>query len=102
LAKEFKTSLGRAGDDPGHVIAKVLGGHGDIPNIVPINSTLNRGQLASLEKRIAQHVGRGGTADIHVKFNYAPGSTSFRPTAIEYKWKLSGQSRWSTTGQLPN
>lgn len=44
--------LGLDTDDAGHIIAKRLGGSGDVDNVFPQDSHINRGQFKAFEAKL--------------------------------------------------
>jgi hypothetical protein len=81
-ANSLNTADGKI--DAGHIIARILGGGIGHDNIVPLSPSVNRGDMAHLERQIANTVrDTGKNAVITVKLFYDGDST--RPTRIEYK-----------------
>jgi hypothetical protein len=88
-ANELNTNGGKI--DAGHIIARILGGGIGHDNIVPLSPSVNRGDMAHLERQIADVVrATGKNANIEVQLFYE--GTSTRPSRIEYK---------ATVGNLP-
>jgi hypothetical protein len=81
-ANELNTHGGKI--DAGHIIARILGGGIGHDNIVPLDSRVNRGEMARLERQIAIAVRTTGkSATITVELFYDGKNT--RPARIEYK-----------------
>ena len=76
--------LGLDTDDAGHIIAKRLGGSGDVDNVFPQDSHINRGQFKAFEAKIADAVKTYGSVDISIQLKYGKGGT--RPTYIIYSY----------------
>ena len=76
--------LGFDTDDAGHIIAKRLGGSGDIDNVFPQDSRINRGQFRLFEAEIANAVKTYGSVDVSIQLKYKNGGT--RPTHIIYSY----------------
>lgn len=70
----FRSSRDFGGDDAGHVIAKELGGHGDLSsplNIVPLHAATNTGLLWRAAEALAKNAAkRGGCVCVRVSFEY--------------------------------
>jgi hypothetical protein len=80
-ANELNTAGGKI--DAGHIIARILGGGIGDNNIVPLTPSVNRGEMARLERRIARAVrDTGKSATITVELFYEGNST--RPSHIKY------------------
>ncbi|MCE9341135.1 DNA/RNA non-specific endonuclease, partial [Bacteroides fragilis] len=74
--------LGFDTDDAGHIIAKRLGGSGDVDNVFPQDSHINRGQFRAFEAKIADAVKTYSSVDVSIQLKYGKGGT--RPTYIIY------------------
>ena len=71
--------------DAGHILAKRLGGYGDLPiNIFPQNSTINRGIYAQFEKKIYKYIKKNKLfAKLTWKFYYK-NSQKTMPYLVNY------------------
>jgi PKD repeat protein len=94
-ARDWTKANGNTTDDAGHLLAFSLGGAGGIKadNIVPIDLTLNRGQIAQLEKSIATDLTAGKTVTLKVELKYPTSGKIFRPNEIIYTITTNGVSR---------
>ncbi len=86
-------NLAGAGDDAGHLIARVLGGRGgkNSGNILPMESGLNRGRVSAMERDIAGRLrtaAPGTTMDATVDITYPPSGGS-RPWKFKYTFMFS-------------
>lgn len=87
--------LGFDTDDAGHIIAKRLGGSGDIDNVFPQDSRINRGQFRLFEAEIADAVKTYGSVDVSIQLEYENGGT--RPTSIVYSYTTpNGKTKTNT------
>jgi hypothetical protein len=77
--------MGKETDDAGHAIGKSLGGGGgrETGNIFPVDAAVNRGEMARLEKSIAEEVRAGREVYVEVTLKYASPYDA-RPTKIVY------------------
>lgn len=76
-------------DDMGHLIGKLLGGKGELGNVVAQFRGINRGQFRVFEQRIAKYLkeNKGVEAMLEVIPKYV--GDSLRPDKIEYSVKFS-------------
>jgi hypothetical protein len=75
-----------AGDQKGHIVPKALNGAGSKSNYFPVNSVLNQGRMADLEKALLRFArNRGSSFRIKWTFGY-PSPTSTRPSTIKYEF----------------
>ena len=91
-SQNWTAANGLPSDDPGHILARVLGGPGGIrsDNIVPIDITLNRGALSSLEKQLASRVSKNGdNVSVHIQLVYGNATLPNRPTQIVYNYSIN-------------
>ena len=80
-------------DDGGHLIATIFGGSGDIDNLVPMDSNLNRGVWRNLEKDWTEALKDG--EEVKVKIVPIFEGNSQRPAQFEIQYKI-GEDRWRT------
>ena len=80
--------VNNTGDDGGHLLADSLGGSSDYFNLVPMNSTLNRGAFNKLESRLKDLAVGGHDVDINVKAIYPDNGN--RPIEFIYKYMVDG------------
>jgi len=84
---------GCAGDDGGHLIASSLGGAGDRVNMVPQESTLNRGDWKAMENFLRGEVEAGKTVSVKIEIEYAV-SGGRRPDSFVVNAMIDGRP-WS-------
>lgn len=77
------------GDDGGHLIARILGGSSGNENIVPMRSTINRGDYKRAENEIAEAIKQGKEVQDSIKIEYDGDST--RPVKIERTYVIDGE-----------
>ena len=75
-------------DDRGHLIADRFNGSGGIENLVAMDSKLNQGDYAKLEKKLADAVDSGAKVDLKVQPTYDKDST--RPTEFRVTYTIDG------------
>ncbi|MGY0691944.1 DNA/RNA non-specific endonuclease [Virgibacillus sp. FSP13] len=68
-------------DDGGHIIASIFKGSGDIDNLVPMNSKLNRSEYKTLENTWKKALEKDKEVNIKVKPKY--GGQSIRPSEFK-------------------
>lgn len=78
-------------DDGGHLIASIFNGSGSLDNLVPMNSTLNRGDWKAMEKSWAKALDNGETVDVKIEPIYS--GTSQRSISFEVEYKI-GNGKW--------
>lgn len=78
-------------DDGGHLIATIFKGSGNIDNLVPMDSTLNRGAWKTMENTWARALKAGEQVKVKIKINY--GSSSKRPSSFDIEYKI-GEDDW--------
>ncbi|MQR94657.1 T7SS effector LXG polymorphic toxin [Fictibacillus phosphorivorans] len=76
-------------DDGGHLIASIFKGSGEIDNLVPMNSTLNRSEYKTLENTWKKALEEGKEVIIKVKPIYEGQST--RPSEFKINYSLDGK-----------
>lgn len=90
--REKMQTIGHRTDDSGHIIAYCLGGTGnDEENFVPIIKSLNRGQMAMIEKEIKNILTANQTwyAEITVILSFDPkAEKNLRPIKVRYQVKF--------------
>ena len=80
-------------DDGGHLIASIFMGSGDIDNLVPMNSNLNRGQWKAMENAWASTLEKDKTARIQVKIKPIYEDDTSRPTKFDVKYRINN-GKW--------
>jgi hypothetical protein len=89
-ARSSAQAAGNAGDDAGHIIARILGGPGGkrSGNVFAQNAGTNRGTYRDFEARIRNYIERNNvTAYARVRLRYS--GNSMRPTGIDYRVRFS-------------
>jgi hypothetical protein len=76
-------------DDGGHLIASIFKGSGEIDNLVPMNSTLNRSEYRTLENTWKNALMEGKT--VNVKINPIYEGTSVRPSEFKIDYTIDGK-----------
>ncbi|MGP4079140.1 DNA/RNA non-specific endonuclease [Pseudalkalibacillus sp. R45] len=76
-------------DDGGHLVASIFKGSGEIDNLVPMDSNLNRGPFKSLEREWASLIKAGKVVEISVKPIYK--GESLRPDAFNISYSVNGK-----------
>ena len=97
-SRRYARSLGYQTDDAGHIIGKQLGGSGGKANVFPQNLSINRGEFAQFEGRVANLVHETGQVDITITFEY-DGTT--RPTKIRYEAVANNGKRLTQSFKNP-
>ena len=77
----------RGADDGGHLIARRFGGSDKVDNIVPMNSSLNRGEYKRMENDWESALQDGKKVDADIKIRYE--GDSKRPTDFHIVSKIS-------------
>ena len=75
-------------DDQGHLIGHQFGGSDKLENLVPMDSNLNRGDYAKLEKTLADAVKDKADVRLKVEPVYENGST--RPSEFRVSYSING------------
>ena len=77
-------------DDAAHLIASMFGGYGSYPNLVPMNSSINRfGLFRQIEQDMERAIKNGKrVTDFIVKMEYT--GVSRRPDSFLVKYKING------------
>ena len=78
-------------DDDGHLIASIFKGSGDIDNLVPMNSNLNRGAWRKMEKSWADAIADGTEVEVNIIAVYREDTQ--RPTDFIVKYRID-KGRW--------
>lgn len=76
-------------DDRGHLIGDQFNGSGDLLNLVPMDSTLNKGDYKKLENTLADALKDG--ADVRVKIEPVYEGDSHRPSKINFSYDIDGE-----------
>ena len=79
---EYRTTvgnLGNAGDDGGHLLAKIFEGFTEGVNLVPMNRNLNRGAYAQFEATLATALETGNRVGLQIEVIYDVGNSTVRP-----------------------
>ncbi|WP_231038024.1 DNA/RNA non-specific endonuclease [Pectinatus frisingensis] len=76
-------------DDGGHLIASIFKGSGEIDNLVPMNSTLNRSEYKSLENTWKNALDEGKTVNVKIEPTYNSGSV--RPAKFDIEYTIDGK-----------
>ncbi|WP_245838650.1 DNA/RNA non-specific endonuclease [Marininema halotolerans] len=80
-------------DDGGHLIASIFGGSGNIDNLVPMNSNLNRGRWKAMENTWSSALHDGSKVKVKITPKY--GGESNRPDEILVRYKID-DGIWET------
>ncbi len=76
-------------DDGGHLIASIFKGSGELDNLVPMNSTLNRSEYKILENTWKNALKEGKTVNVKIEPNY--NSSSIRPSKFDIEYTIDGK-----------
>ena len=79
----------RTTDDRGHLIADRFNGSGGIENLTAMDSKLNQGDYATLEKKLADAVDNGSKVEMKVQPCYEKDST--RPSEFKVTYTIDGE-----------
>ena len=79
-------------DDGGHLIATIFKGSGNMDNLVPMNSNLNRGEWKKLENEWANALNDGDKVRVKITPNYS--GNSKRPDSFVIRYKIGDEDRW--------
>ncbi|ALZ60973.1 Putative ribonuclease YeeF [Bacillus cereus] len=82
----------RLDDDGGHLIATIFKGSGNMDNLVPMNSNLNRGEWKKLENEWANALNDGDKVRVKITPNYS--GNSKRPDSFVIRYKIGDEDRW--------
>ena len=64
------------------MIATIFNGDGNLANLVPMNSNLNRGAWEAMERDWADQLSRNYKVDVSISVVYPDGNTSLRPESF--------------------
>ena len=78
-------------DEGGHLIASIFEGSGDLDNLVPMNSSLNKGDWKAMENTWSRALGSG--KKVTVKINPIYKDTSLRPSSFKVEYRIDN-GRW--------
>ena len=74
-------------DDGGHLIATIFKGSGNIDNLVPMDSVLNRGDWKSMEKSWSAALSEGRKVEVNIEAVY--NGKSARPISFEVEYRIN-------------
>ncbi len=77
-------------DDGGHIVARILGGAEGEENLVPMRSTINRGDYKKMENEIAKALEEGKEVTVHIELEYD--GDSERPSKIKATYTIDGKT----------
>lgn len=80
----------RDADDGGHLLASILGGSEGSENLVPMRSTVNRGDYKKMEYEIAKALQEGKDVKLHIEIEYE--GDSRRPSKIKARYETDGKT----------
>jgi hypothetical protein len=80
----------RDNDDGGHIVARILGGAEGDENLVPMRSTINRGDYKKMENEIAKALEEGKEVTVHIELEYD--GDSERPSKIKATYTIDGKT----------
>lgn len=78
------------GDDGGHLFGQQFGGSSSVLNVVPMKSTLNRGDYLAMERLWKKAADEGKIITAKVKLKYGNDATE-RPSWIEVTYDIDGE-----------
>nr|OZC15884.1 putative ribonuclease YeeF [Sporomusa silvacetica DSM 10669] len=76
-------------DDGGHLIASIFKGSGEIDNLVPMDSTLNRSEYKALENTWKTALNDGKTVNVKIEPTY--NTNSLRPAKFDIEYTIDGK-----------
>lgn len=79
----------KSSDDRGHLIGDQFNGSSDLLNLVPMDSTLNKGDYKKLENTLADALKDG--ADVRVKIEPVYEDDSHRPRKINFSYSIDDE-----------
>lgn len=90
-------------DDGGHLIASIFKGSGDIDNLVPMNSQINRsgGKWYEMEQRWLKALRADPPKHVEVKIEPVYKNDSLRPSEFLVEYKIGEQKRFRTIKNKP-
>jgi hypothetical protein len=71
------------------LIATIFNGDGNLANLVPMNSNLNRGPWESMERDWADLLSQNYKVDVSISVVYPDGNASLRPESFTIKTVVS-------------
>ena len=77
-------------DEGGHLIATIFKGSGNIDNLVPMNSNLNKGEWEKLERTWAKALNAEPPKEVKVKITPVYVGNSKRPESFKINYKIGG------------
>jgi hypothetical protein len=77
-------------DDGGHLIAKIFKGSGELDNLVPMNSTLNKGEYKWLEYTWKKALEEGKKVKVKIEPIYQ--ENSMRPSKFKVDYTIDGKA----------
>lgn len=80
-------------DDGGHLIASIFMGSGDIDNLVPMDSNLNRGAWRSMEKLWQDTLSESDDNKVEVNIEAIYEDDTKRPTKFEVFYRINN-GKW--------
>lgn len=91
------------GDDGGHLIASIFKGPGDIDNLVPMSSQINRsgGKWYEMEQRWLKALKTDPPKTVTVSIKPFYESDSLRPSEFLVKYKIDGRVYTDTIYNRP-
>ena len=75
-------------DEGGHLVATIFGGSGDIDNLVPMDSNLNKGEWKKLENTWKKALEADPPQEVHVTIMPVFEGDSQRPTAFDVEYQI--------------
>lgn len=83
---------GRPTDDAGHLLGKLLGGHGGATsgNIITQNAGVNRGAFMQFERHVADALAQGKNVSVRVTPIHA--GSAARPVRVVYQVRVDGRT----------
>ena len=80
----------REKDDGGHIVARILGGAEGSENLVPMRSTINKGDYKKMENEIAKALQEGKEVAVNIELEYD--GDSQRPSKIKVTYTIDGKT----------
>ena len=84
-----------SGDDGGHLIGSRFGGSGNLDNLVPMDSNLNRGAWERMENEWSKAIKEGKKVEVDIKPIYE--DDLLRPTSFSVIYKIEGKKTMTKT-----
>lgn len=76
----------RSADERGHLIADMFCGDNTMANMVPMDSTINKGEFKAIETLLKKHLQNGGKVSGSIEVMYS--GSSFRPDSFRFSYNL--------------